>query len=77
MIERHPSVYILAGGRHGTLYIGVPRNSIDRLLPHGAGRPLASRRDPARIDFLVRDRRHDGARHRTREATQAPTPQLE
>ncbi len=37
MIERQPCVYILASGRHGTLYIGVTSNLIGRLLQHRAG----------------------------------------
>jgi putative endonuclease len=35
---RHYTVYILASGRHGTLYIGVTNNLRMRLEQHRAGR---------------------------------------
>ncbi len=37
MIERHPCVYILASGRHGTLYIGVTSDLTARLHQHRTG----------------------------------------
>jgi putative endonuclease len=37
MIERQPCVYILASGRHGTLYVGVTSNLIGRLQHHRDG----------------------------------------
>jgi putative endonuclease len=37
MIERQPCVYILASGRHGTLYIGVTSNLLARLAQHRSG----------------------------------------
>ncbi|WBO22975.1 GIY-YIG nuclease family protein [Sphingomonas abietis] len=37
MIERHPCVYILASGRHGTLYVGVTSNLLGRLHQHRSG----------------------------------------
>lgn len=37
MRERQPAVYILAGRRHGTLYIGVTSNLMQRLHQHRAG----------------------------------------
>ena len=36
-MERQPCVYILAGGRHGTLYIGVTSNLLARLHQHRMG----------------------------------------
>lgn len=33
-MEREPCVYILASGRHGTLYIGVTSNLLARLQQH-------------------------------------------
>ena len=35
--ERHYTVYILASGRHGTLYIGVTNNLRTRLEQHRTG----------------------------------------
>ncbi len=35
--ERQPFVYILASGKHGTLYIGVTSNLISRLQQHRGG----------------------------------------
>ncbi|MFW5634824.1 MAG: GIY-YIG nuclease family protein [Erythrobacter sp.] len=35
--ERHPCVYILASQRHGTLYIGVTSDLIQRLWQHRNG----------------------------------------
>ena len=35
--ERQPCVYILASGRHGTLYIGVTSNLLARLHQHREG----------------------------------------
>jgi len=32
--ERDPCVYILASGHHGTLYIGVTSNLVQRLVQH-------------------------------------------
>ncbi len=37
MSERQPCVYILASGRHGTLYIGVTSNLLIRLAQHRGG----------------------------------------
>jgi putative endonuclease len=37
MIERQPCLYILASGRHGTIYIGVTSNLIARLHQHRTG----------------------------------------
>ena len=37
MIERQPCVYILASGRHGTIYIGVTSNLPARLHQHRSG----------------------------------------
>ena len=37
MIERQPCVYILASGRHGTLYVGVTSNLLGRLQQHRDG----------------------------------------
>jgi putative endonuclease len=37
MIERQPCVYILASGRHGTVYIGVTSNLMARLHQHRNG----------------------------------------
>ena len=37
MIERLPSVYILASGYNGTLYIGVTSNLIGRVIQHREG----------------------------------------
>ncbi|MCW6531569.1 GIY-YIG nuclease family protein [Sphingomonas sp. MMSM20] len=36
-MERQPCVYILASGRHGTLYIGVTSNLMARLVQHRDG----------------------------------------
>lgn len=36
-MERHPCVYILASGRHGTLYIGVTSEPMKRLHAHRSG----------------------------------------
>jgi putative endonuclease len=36
-MERQPCVYILASGRHGTLYIGVTSNLLARLQQHREG----------------------------------------
>ena len=36
-VERQPCVYILASGRHGTLYIGVTSNLLARLQQHREG----------------------------------------
>ena len=36
-MERQPCVYILANGRHGTLYIGVTSNLLARLHQHREG----------------------------------------
>ncbi|RXZ64403.1 GIY-YIG nuclease family protein [Pelagerythrobacter rhizovicinus] len=36
-MERDPCVYILASGRHGTLYIGVTSDLMQRLYQHRAG----------------------------------------
>lgn len=36
-MERQPAVYILASGKHGTLYIGVTSNLMQRLHQHRAG----------------------------------------
>src|SRR3546814_19780403 len=36
-MERHPAVYILASGKHGTLYIGVTSNLMHRLHHHPEG----------------------------------------
>ena len=36
-IERDPCVYILASGHHGTLYIGVTSNLMQRLYQHREG----------------------------------------
>ncbi|MGN6122824.1 MAG: GIY-YIG nuclease family protein [Sphingomonas oligoaromativorans] len=37
MIERQPCVYILASGRHGTLYIGVTSDLMARVHQHRGG----------------------------------------
>ncbi|WP_419808969.1 GIY-YIG nuclease family protein [Sphingomonas sp.] len=37
MRERQPCVYILASGRHGTLYIGVTSDLLARLVQHREG----------------------------------------
>ena len=37
MRERRPCVYILASGRHGTLYIGVTSDLLGRLVQHREG----------------------------------------
>ena len=37
MLDRHPCVYILASGRHGTIYIGVTSDLIARLHQHRNG----------------------------------------
>ena len=37
MRERQPCVYVLASGRHGTLYIGVTSDLLARLLQHRQG----------------------------------------
>jgi len=37
MIERQPCVYILASGRHGTIYIGVTSDLMGRLHQHRGG----------------------------------------
>jgi putative endonuclease len=36
-VEKQPCVYILASGRHGTLYIGVTSNLLGRLQQHREG----------------------------------------
>jgi putative endonuclease len=36
-MERQPCVYILANGKHGTLYIGVTSNLLGRLHQHREG----------------------------------------
>jgi len=36
-IERNPSIYILASGHYGTLYIGVTSNLLQRLVQHREG----------------------------------------
>ena len=36
--EKHPTVYILASRRHGTLYIGVTSNLCSRVSDHKQGR---------------------------------------
>ena len=36
-MEKQPCVYILASGRHGTLYIGVTSNLLARLVQHREG----------------------------------------
>jgi putative endonuclease len=36
-MERQPSVYILASGRHGTLYVGVTSDLMKRLHQHRSG----------------------------------------
>jgi putative endonuclease len=36
-VERQPCVYILANGRHGTLYIGVTSNLLGRVIQHREG----------------------------------------
>ncbi|API60030.1 endonuclease [Tardibacter chloracetimidivorans] len=36
-MERQPAVYILASGKHGTLYIGVTSNLMQRLYQHRTG----------------------------------------
>ena len=36
-MEREPCVYMLASGKHGTLYIGVISNLIARLVQHREG----------------------------------------
>ena len=36
-MHRQPCVYILASGRHGTLYIGVTSNLLARLVQHREG----------------------------------------
>lgn len=33
-MDWQPCVYILASGRHGTLYIGVTSNLLGRIHPH-------------------------------------------
>jgi len=37
MRERHPSVYIMASGRHGTIYIGVTSDLMARIHQHREG----------------------------------------
>lgn len=37
-MTKQPSVYILASGRHGTLYIGVTADLLTRLYQHRSGR---------------------------------------
>ena len=37
MMEKQPCVYMLASGRHGTLYIGVTSNLAARLYQHREG----------------------------------------
>jgi putative endonuclease len=37
MMERQPCVYILASGRHGTLYVGVTSDLMGRLHQHRTG----------------------------------------
>jgi putative endonuclease len=34
---RYPCVYILASGRHGTLYVGVTSNLVQRVWQHRSG----------------------------------------
>jgi len=36
-MDRQPCVYILASGKHGTLYIGVTSNLAQRLYQHRSG----------------------------------------
>jgi len=36
-MDRQPCVYILASGRHGTLYIGVTSDLLQRLHQHRTG----------------------------------------
>ena len=36
-MERNPCVYILASGRHGTIYIGVTSDPLKRLHEHRSG----------------------------------------
>ena len=36
-MDKQPCVYILASGRHGTLYIGVTSNLLARLVQHREG----------------------------------------
>jgi len=36
-MSRQPCVYMLASGKHGTLYIGVTSNLMQRLAQHRAG----------------------------------------
>jgi len=36
-MEREPCVYILGSGRHGTLYVGVTSNLLQRLYQHQTG----------------------------------------
>ena len=50
-MERQPCVYILASGRHGTLYIGVTSNLLARLHQHrtGAVAGFTSRHDVKRL----------------------------
>jgi putative endonuclease len=54
MIERHPCVYILASGRHGTLYIGVTSDLMRRLHQHrtGAVPGFTSRYDVSRLVYF-------------------------
>jgi putative endonuclease len=36
-MEKQPCVYMMASGRHGTLYIGVTSNLVGRVLQHRGG----------------------------------------
>ncbi|MBB4152147.1 putative endonuclease [Sphingomonas jinjuensis] len=49
--KRYPGVYILASGRHGTLYIGVTSDLVGRMIQHrnGTFRGFTSRYDVTRL----------------------------
>ncbi len=50
-MDRQPCVYILASGKHGTLYIGVTSNLLGRLQQHREGliKGFTSRYDVVRL----------------------------
>jgi putative endonuclease len=75
VMDRQPCVYILASGKHGTLYIGVTSNLLGRLQQHREGliKGFTSRYDVVRLVHYEMADTMDAAR----EAVEEVEPRLE